>query len=183
MVVSVGFEYWADSMTEVLPIEPLSREAFAPFGDVIEFDGRESYEINNGMADRYHAQSAIELHGNESKAVISLVHSRKFEMPRKLDHMEYHPLGSQAFIPLDAQPFIVVVGAAADEPDLERIRGFVTNGRQGIHYHTGTWHHVLLTPYAEMRFICVDRDGAGNNCIDFHIPESRQWLMECPEVA
>ena len=63
---------------------------------------------------------------------------------------------------------------------LEGIRGFVTNGRQGIHYHTGTWHHVLLTPYAEMRFICVDREGAGNNCIDYHIPEARQWLLELP---
>ena len=167
-------------MTDALAIEPLTREAFAPFGDVIEFYGHESYPINNGMADRYHALSEIELDGDGARAVVSLVHSRKFDMPRKLDHMEYHPLGSQAFIPLDTHPFIVVVAAAAQEPDLDGIRGFVTNGRQGIHYRTGTWHHVLLTPYDEMRFICVDRDGAGNNCIDYHIPESRQWSLELP---
>ena len=167
-------------MPEVLPIEPLNRDGFAPFGDVIEFEGRESYPINQGMADRYHAQSTIELDGEEAKAVVSLVHSRQYEMPRKLDHLECHPLGSQAFIPLDSQPFIVVVAAPAEEPDLDRVCAFVTNGRQGIHYRTGTWHHVLLTPYAEMRFICVDRDGAGNNCIDYHIPESRQWLLQMP---
>ena len=167
-------------MSDALAIEALTREAFTPFGDVIEFDGRESYPINNGMADRYHAQCEIELDGDEASAVVSLVHSRKFDMPRKLDHMEYHPLGSQAFIPLDAHPFIVVVAAAAEEPDMDGVRGFVTNGRQGIHYRTGTWHHVLLTPYDEMRFICVDRDGAGNNCIDYHIPESRQWSLELP---
>ena len=167
-------------MPDVLPIEPLSREGFAPFGDVIEFEGRDSYPINNGMADRYHAQCAIELGGDDARAVVSLVHSRKFDMPRRLDHMEFHPLGSQAFIPLDASRFIVIVAAAGEEPDLEQVRGYVTNGRQGIHYHAGTWHHVLLTPYAEMRFICVDRDGAGNNCIEFHIPESRQWLLDLP---
>lgn len=181
MVGLVGCVFWVGSMTDKLTIEPLTRDAFAPFGDVIEFEGRESYLINNGMADRYHAQSAIQLAGDEARAVVSLVHSRQFDMPRKLDHMEYHPLGSQAFIPLDAQPFIVVVGEAAEAPDLDKIRGFVTNGRQGIHYHVGTWHHVLLTPYQEMRFICVDRDGAGNNCVDYHIPESRQYLLVCPE--
>lgn len=182
MAVSAGFESWVGSMTEVLAIEPLTCDAFAPFGDVIEFDGRESYSINNGMAERYHAQSAIELHGDEAKAVVSLVHSRKFDMPRKLDHMEYHPLGSQAFIPLDAKPFIVVVAAPGEAPDPDAVRGFVTNGRQGIHYRSGTWHHVLLTPYAEMRFICVDRDGAGNNCIDYHIPEPQQLDLELPSI-
>lgn len=167
-------------MTEVLTIQTLTRDGFAPFGDVLEFEDRESYPINNGKADRYHAQAAIELAGDDARAVVSLVHSRKFDMPRKLDHMEYHPLGSQAFIPLNSHPFIVVVAAAAAEPDLGQVRGFVTNGRQGIHYHAGTWHHVLLTPYDAMRFICVDRDGAGNNCIDYHIPESRQLILQLP---
>ncbi len=163
-----------------LEITPLTQEAFAPFGEVVEFEGRDSFPINNGMADRYHAQAAIELAGDEARAIVSLVHSRLFEMPRRLDHMEYHPLGSQAFLPLDSSPFIVVVAPAAAEPDLAAVRGFVTNGQQGIHYRTGTWHHVLLTPYAEMRFICVDRDGAGNNCVDYHIAESEQYRLEMP---
>ena len=168
-------------MTDSLTITPLTREAFSPFGDVIEFEGNDSFPINKGMADRYHSLADVELGNDESRAIVSLVASKKFDMPRRLDHLEYHPLGSQAFIPLDSSPFIVVVTGVATEPDLGGLRGFVTNGRQGINYRLGTWHHVLLTPYAETRFICVDRAGPGNNCIDFFIPESEQLLLELPE--
>ena len=163
-------------MSEPAPItvEPLTAEGFAPFGDVVTYQGNDFYPINNGMADRYHALAEVETNGDDAKAVISLVKSRRFELPRKLDHMEYHPLGSQAFIPVDKTPFVVVVAEAGEQPDLSRVRAFQTDGSQGINYHPGTWHHVLLTPYAEMDFICVDRDGAGNNCIDFPIPENQQ---------
>ena len=167
-------------MSEAMTIQPLTREAFAPFGDVVEFEGSDSFPINNGMADRYHDLAGVELGGEQSRAIISLVASRQFDMPRKVDHLEYHPLGSQAFLPLDAIPFIVVVSPAATDPDLSQLRAFVTNGKQGINYRLGTWHHVLLTPYQSMRFICVDRAGAGNNCIDHHIPESDQPLLKLP---
>lgn len=167
-------------MTERLDIKPLTRDDFAAYGDVIEFEGNESCSINNGMADRYHALANVELGGDAARAVISLVASKKFELPRKIDHMEYHPHGSQAFIPLDASPFIVVVSAAGSAPDLAELHAFVTNGQQGINYRAGTWHHVLLTPYAAMRFICVDRASPDDNCVDFHIPEAEQPLLELP---
>ncbi len=167
-------------MPERLEIEPLSAAAFAEFGDVIEFEGNSSYPINNGMADRYHALAAVEVGGADSRAVVSLVASKKFELPRRVDHLECHPHGSQAFIPLDSSRFIVVVGAPGPAPRLERLRAFVTNGGQGINYRAGTWHHVLLTPYAAMRFVCVDRDSPDDNCVDFHIPEADQPLLELP---
>jgi ureidoglycolate lyase len=167
-------------MAKRLDTKPLTRAAFAAFGDVIEFEGNESYPINNGMADRYHALANVELGGDDARAVVSLVASKKFEMPRKVDHMEFHPHGSQAFIPLDASPFIVVVSAAGSAPDVAELHAFVTNGQQGINYRAGTWHHVLLTPYAAMRFICVDRDSPDDNCVDFHIPEGDQPLLELP---
>jgi len=167
-------------MASVLEIKPLTAAAFASFGDVIEFEGNESYPINNGMADRYHAQANVELGGDHALAVVSLVASKKFQMPRKVDHMEFHPHGSQAFIPLDASPFIVVVSAASSAPDVAALHAFVTNGKQGINYHAGTWHHVLLTPYAAMRFICVDRESPDDNCVDFHIPEAEQPWLELP---
>ncbi len=167
-------------MARKLEVEPLARASFAPFGDVIEFEGNESYPINNGMADRYHALASVELGGTDAHAVVSLVASKKFELPRKVDHLEYHPYGSQAFIPLDDSPFIVVVCKAGATPKVEDLRAFVTNGRQGINYHAGTWHHVLLTPYAAMRFICVDRDSPDDNCVDCHIPAAEQPLLALP---
>jgi len=165
-------------MTEKLGVEPLTAMAFAPFGEVIEFEGHDSYPINDGMAERFHALAQVDTGGGDARAVISLVASNKFELPRRVDHLEYHPYGSQAFIPLDATPFLVVVGAPGEPPEPAALRAFVTNGRQGINYRAGTWHHVLLTPFAAMRFVCVDRASPADNCIDFHIPEDRQPLLE-----
>ena len=167
-------------MADALVIQPLTSAGFSSFGDVVEFEGHDSFPINKGMADRYHELAGVELAGDQARAIISLVDSRKFDMPRRVDHLEHHPLGSQAFLPLDSSPFIVVVCAAAETPDLNRLEAFVTNGRQGINYRLGTWHHVLLTPYSAMRFICVDRAGPGDNCIDFFIPESEQPRLELP---
>ncbi len=166
-------------MAESLVINPLTQQAFAPFGDVIEFEGRDSYPINNGMADRFHALAAVELGGEHARAVISLVRSRQFSLPHRVDHLEYHPQGSQAFIPLDPTPFIVVVAAAGSAPG--RLHAFQTNGQQGINYRAGTWHHVLLTPFAAMSFICVDRDSPDDNCVDYHLPETGQRLLN-PEA-
>ena len=169
-------------MPDPIAVEPLSSEGFAAFGDVIAFAGNDYYPINNGMADRYHALADVVTQGDDARAVISLVKSRQFELPRRLDHMEYHPLGSQAFIPLASSPFIVVVTEKAPEPDISTVRAFITNGRQGINYHPGTWHHVLLTPYAEMDFICVDREGGGNNCIEFVIPRDQHREILIPQI-
>jgi ureidoglycolate lyase len=165
---------------EVLEIQPLTRAAFAPYGDVIESDERESFFINNDMAERFHALARIEAAGEDAGAIISLVKSSKYQMPRKLDHVEHHPLGSQAFVPLDETPFIVVVGKAGESPQPEDFQAFITNGKQGINYHPGTWHHVLLTPYAAMTFLCVDRAGPGNNCIDHFFEEDQQRVLALP---
>jgi len=167
-------------MSKALDIKPLTQAGFAPYGDVIESEDRNSFFINNDMAERFHNLSTIDVKGDDAGVIISLVHSKQFDMPRKLDHMENHPLGSQAFIPLDESPFILVVGEAAETPDLNRVEAFVTNGQQGINYHAGTWHHVLLTPYAPMRFICVDRVGSGDNCVDYFIDEAEQYRLEMP---
>lgn len=165
---------------ESLGIQPLTRAAFAPYGDVIETDDRDSFFINKGMAERFHALAKIEAPGEDAGAIISLVKSRQYDMPRKLDHVEHHPLGSQAFIPLDETPFIVVVGETGESPRPENFHGFITNGKQGINYHPGTWHHVLLTPYAAMTFLCVDRSGPGNNCIDHFFDEDQQRVLALP---
>ncbi len=168
-------------MSDLLDVKPLTQADFAPFGEVVESEGRDSYFINNGMAERFHALARVDTKGEGSYPVISLVKSKKFNLPRSVDHVEHHPLGSQAFLPLDQTPFIVVVAKAGEAPESEELHAFVTNGKQGINYHAGTWHHVLLTPYAAMDFICVDWVGEGNNCIDHHFDESRQKPLAIPD--
>jgi len=165
---------------EPIDIQPLSGVGFAAYGDVIETDMRESFFINNGMAERFHALAKVEATGKDAGVIISLVKSSQYDMPRKLDHVEHHPLGSQAFFPLDETPFIVVVGKAGESPQAEDFEGFITNGKHGINYHPGTWHHVLLTPYAAMTFLCIDRTGPGNNCIDHFFEEGQQRVLALP---
>jgi len=167
---------------EKLAVIPLTQDVFAPYGDVVESEGRESYFINNGMAERFHALARVETKGDESYPVISLVKSKKFELPRKVDHVEHHPLGSQAFLPIDNTPFVVVVAKAGEAPTPDQLHAFVTNGRQGINYHAGTWHHVLLTPYNAMDFICVDWVGKGNNCIDHFFGEEQHRELLIPSI-
>lgn len=160
-----------------ITVAPLTAQAFAPFGDVIEASGDPSYQINRGMADRFHALARVQLDA-AGEAVISIVNSRQYELPHKLDVVERHPLGSQAFIPCDKTPFVVVVAPAGESVRPQDIRAFISNGEQGVNYHAGVWHGLLLTPYAPMKFLCVDRDGAGDNCEEWSFAEQDQYFLD-----
>lgn len=150
-------------MIELRP-EPLTREAFAPFGDVIETGGAEHFPINAGTIERHHDLAAVTL-GEGGRPLISIATcNRTTELPFRIPLVERHPLGSQAFVPLNETPMIVVVGPPGETVDPSRLRAFVSNGRQGINYHPGVWHMPLITPDPEQRFLIVDRGGSGDNC-------------------
>lgn len=159
-----------------LYIEPLSAEAFFPFGDVIEVDQRVAQPMNRGMAERYHALATVESYGEQAKTVISLVSSRRYELPHRIELVERHPLGSQSFIPLGDTPFIVIVAEGADVVDVKDLRAFRTNGRQGINYRAGVWHGPLFTPFDAMEFVCIDRDGQGSNCEEFVFSDGQRHI-------
>ena len=142
---------------------PLTAPAFAPFGDVIETEGRAHYPINAGTAERYNDLAKVEVTAAGGRPLISLLSAEPVGLPVRLRLMERHPLSSQAFIPLSSTPFLVVV-APAGALDVEGIRAFLTNGRQGINYRTGTWHHPLRALDRTAEFLIVDRGGEGANC-------------------
>jgi ureidoglycolate lyase len=150
----------ADART--LRPEPLTREAFAPFGQVIETAGAHHYPINAGNCERYHDLARVELGGVHPRPLISIIHGRHYTLPLTLKMVERHPLGSQAFYPLSSHPFLVVV--APDEsgtPGTPRV--FITGPGQGINIAMNTWHGVLTPLVADADFLCVDRGGEGNN--------------------
>ena len=145
-----------------LTTEPLTRDAFAPFGQVIEMEGAHHYPINAGNCERYHDLARVELGGVHARPLISLMHSRHFSLPLELKMVERHPLGSQAFYPLSANPFLVVV--APDESGTPGTpRAFLTAPGQGVNIAMNTWHGVLTPLEADADFLCVDRGGEGNN--------------------
>jgi ureidoglycolate lyase len=160
-----------------LTTEPLTREAFAPFGQVIETTGVHHYPINSGNCERYHDLAKVELGGVHARALISLLHARGFALPLELNMVERHPLGSQAFYPLSQNPFLVVV--ALDESGTPGTpRAFITAPGQGVNLAMNTWHGVLTPIGPEADFICVDRGGEGNNLEEHFFPEP--WLVRAP---
>ncbi len=162
-----------------LTIEPLSKEAFAAFGDVIETDGSDHFMINNGSTMRFHRLAEVETATPDDKAIISIFRADVQDMPFTVRMLERHPLGSQAFIPLLGNPFLIVVAPVGDAPVSGLVRAFVSNGRQGINYHRGVWHHPVLTIEKRDDFLVVDRSGTGNNC-DEHFFKEDELLILAP---
>jgi ureidoglycolate lyase len=160
-----------------LIIEPLSKEAFAPFGEVIETDASEFFMINNGSTRRYHKLATVETAQPEDQAIISIFSAEALGMPLTIRMLERHPLGSQAFIPLLGNPFLIVVAPLGDTPQSELVRAFRSNGRQGINYHRSVWHHPVLTIEKRDDFLVVDRSGSGNNCDEHFFSDDEQLLI------
>ncbi|CAF1006460.1 unnamed protein product [Rotaria magnacalcarata] len=170
-----------------LHIEPLTQEAFTPFGDVIETDQRPFRMINNGSTRRYHCLSQVETANpaDGDRAIISIFQAQVTKMPFTIRMLERHPLGSQAFVSLLGRPFLLVVAPPTDhsinndKPQLERIRAFITNGKQGVNYSRGTWHHpVLAIGNEDDDFLVVDREGSGNNCDEHFFEENEQMILD-----
>lgn len=164
-----------------LIIEPLTKEAFAPFGDVIETEGSDFFMINNGSTRRYHKLATVETQLPDDQAIISIFRAEALAMPLTIRMLERHPQGSQAFVPLLGKPFLVVVAPPGDCPDPAQVRAFISDGRQGVNYRRGVWHHPILAIAAQDDFLVVDRSGAGNNCDEHFFDESEQLLLD-PEL-
>ena len=157
-------------MRELTP-EPLTAEAFAPFGSVIEaLDDAVKLDINQGHAVRYDRLAEIDVADGGGVGVISLFRARPLGA-LVLRMFERHPLGSQSFVPLSGRPYLVAV-APAGAFDAARVRLFHAEAHQGVHYRKGVWHHFLLTLDADSDFLVVDRAGPGDNLEEIELAPS-----------
>lgn len=143
--------------------EPLTAQAFAPFGRVIEAsDDCQRIDINQGHALRYHRLADLDVEEGGGAGAISLFRANPLS-ELVLRVFERHPLGSQSFVPLNGRPYLVAV-APPGEFDPAGVRLFAAAGHQGVHYAKGTWHHFLLVLEPGCDFVVVDRVGSGANC-------------------
>jgi|TARA_R110000851_G_scaffold68346_3_gene153852 ureidoglycolate lyase len=150
-----------------LKAEPLTADAFAPFGDVMDARTSASFPINAGRTQRHHDLATVETLGENAHTLINIFVSQPITLPLALTFLERHPQGSQAFMPLHEERFIVVVAPPGEHIDPSDVRAFVTDGRQGVNYHAGTWHAIQSVLEREGEFLVVDRGGEGNNCDEF----------------
>ncbi|MBM2293593.1 ureidoglycolate lyase [Sulfitobacter pseudonitzschiae] len=161
-------------MTQTLKLAPLTAQAFAPFGDVLDVSGTPDKIINQGLCGRHHDRARLDF--GDGRAGISLFNAEPRSFPITLDMVERHPEGSQAFIPMSLHPFVVVV--APDENGKPGApRAFVTEAGQAINLHRGTWHGVLTPIHAPGLFAVVDRIGDGAN-LEEHWFETAYQIVE-----
>ena len=160
-------------MRRVTP-RPLTAEAFAPYGEVISArEGVEKYPINYGATTRFNALAHVDASTDGGAPIISLL--RSTPLPAlELKIMERHPVGSQAFMPLNGRPYLVAV-APAGELDPAKIEVFLAAGDQGVNYAAGTWHHYSLALGAESDFLVIDRAGPGQNLDEVELAEA-DWI-------
>lgn len=154
-----------------LKLEPLSAEAFAPYGDVIEVSARNHViPINYGMTARHHDLAQVDVGDDGGSAIISIFRTEPIQLPFAIKLMERHPKGSQTFMPLSGNPYVIVV-APAGELDPGALRAFIAQRDQGVNYHKGTWHHYCLGLNCSNDFLVVDRGGDGDNCDEVKLPD------------
>ncbi|GLS86583.1 ureidoglycolate lyase [Cypionkella aquatica] len=159
-------------MSDIHP-EPLTAAAFAPFGDVL--DATADFRlINDGMCQRHHDRARLDFAAETdatNRPGISIFKATPRALPYRFDLIERHPEGSQAFIPMSEQPFLVIVAASPqDKP-----RAFLTNGAQAINLHRGTWHGVCTPLSAPGLFAVVDRIGTSANLEEYRYPQP--WVV------
>lgn len=164
-------------MPTILSARPLSQEIFAPYGEVIETSGRESILINAGTSQRFDDLARIDVAAAGGRPRMSIFRAQAAAPPYALWLMERHPLGSQAFVPLNGTRFVVVVAPAGAPPRADQLCAFLSDGRQGVNYARGVWHHPLLVLERAGEFVVVDRGGAEPNCDEEPLPQGAESLQ------
>lgn len=147
--------------------EPITAEAFAPYGELLTLRATPDKFINEGRCERHHALATVEC--GDGKAIISLFRSESVSLPYDCALLERHPLGSQAFMPLGPDPWLSVVAPDEDgRPGTPR--AFLVPSGMGINLRAGVWHGVLTPLDRPAEFLVVDREGEGVNLEEVRIP-------------
>jgi ureidoglycolate lyase len=163
-----------------LEILPLTKAAFAPYGDVIEADPSKMRLINNGTTERYHALAEPVVVGQPERLIFNIFRGQPRSFPYEVAMMERHPFGSQSFVPLSGRPFLVGVSDDEDgRPGRPKI--FLARADQGVNYFPDTWHHPLMALGEVSDFLVVDRDNTAANLEEFFF--EKPYAIEKPIVT
>jgi ureidoglycolate lyase len=146
---------------------PLSKEAFAPFGDVIGLELSGGASANQGTATRYNRVAQLASNRPQAQPNLAVFRSVAKALPFEVRLLERHPCSTQMFVPLSCQRFLVVVcpDDARGEPDLPHLRAFLCGPGQGINYRLGVWHHPIIALDAPADLLMLAwEDGSTLDC-------------------
>ena len=151
-------------MEKIIKPIKISRSNFATYGDLISTEDINPVDINAGYAKRFENLANINTSKDDGKTIISIFLALKRTFPMKIDMMEKHPLGSQAFIPMKETTFLSFVAPSGESPEIGKIQSFIIPPKTGINYKPGIWHFPLIST-ENTNFLVIDRKGNGENLI------------------
>ena len=151
-------------MKIIINPKPITKENFSKYGDVITTKGIKPLEINDGYAKRFDGIANLDTSIDGGETTICIFSALKRSFPMKINMMEKHPLGSQAFIPMQETTFLVLVAPKGSKPNINEIESFIVPPHIGVNYNPGIWHFPLIST-KDMNFLVVDRKGSGDNLV------------------
>ncbi len=163
-------------MEKIIKPIKITKVNFAPYGDLISSDGVEPIDINSGYAKRFNNLANIDISKDKGEAIVSIFSALKRTFPMKIDMMEKHPLGSQAFMPMKEITFLSFVAPPGETPEINKIQSFIIPPKMGINYKPGVWHFPLIST-ENMNFLVMDRKGTGDNLIIYNF-EKEKIILE-----
>ena len=147
----------------IKPIK-ITRTNFAAYGDLISSVDIKPMDINAGYAKRFDNLANINTSKDGGKTIVSIFSALKRNFPMKIDMMEKHPLGSQAFIPMNETTFLCFVAPPGESPEIDKIQSFIIPPKTGINYKPGIWHFPLIST-EDTDFLVIDRKGNSENLV------------------
>ena len=154
-----------------------NKKNFKKFGQIIDTSKKKYFRINDGFAKRYDNLGKINTSINKGKTIVSIFSAKKRRFPMKIDMMEKHPLGSQAFVPMKETSFLVFVAPKGNQPNLTKIESFRIPKQTGINLNPGVWHFPLIS-MKDMNFLVIDRKGKGKNLIIHKFKKEKIYLSK-----
>ena len=155
----------------------INKTNFSKFGQIIDTSKKKYFRINNGYAKRYDNLGKINTSLKKGRTIVSIFSAKKRKFPMKVDMMEKHPLGTQAFVPMKETSFLVFVAPKGNKPDLKKIQSFRIPKQTGINLNPGIWHFPLIST-KDMNFLVLDRKGKGNNLIIHKFMKEKIYLSK-----
>ena len=155
---------------------PITKENFSKYGDMISTKDIKPLEINSGYPQRFDGIAKLDTKEQNCETTISIFSALKRNFPMKIDMMEKHPLGSQAFIPMKETTFLAFVAPQNNKPEIEKIESFIISPGIGINYKPGIWHFPLIST-EDTNFLVIDRKGSGEN-LTIHKFKNQEIILE-----
>lgn len=144
-----------------LRLQPLTREAFEPFGQVLDYRPGDEKRRNFAAAlfnDRTGARPNLRVQSTSPTA-----------LPFTARTIERHRRSSQMFAPISGGRYVVTVFPSdqAGDPVIAEGQAFLANGDQAINFNRDTWHHGFMAHGGEGVFLMLRWEDGGADDEEF----------------